>query len=118
MGIENTDSESIDQFWPEINKSIVKLVDLCVFFFATNKNSNHLQTLKPYCAPPWSCYILVCDQFKLCGHQYLLFIKHYNKEPILRPIQYTSSTGIIFKDLAIPWCVVTDSGSTFTRENF
>ena len=110
-------------YWPEILEDITNTYHQCQICakFAKSQQKETLQSVE---TPNTRWEQLGLDIFSLQGTQYLLTIDYFSQFPVVRKLQSLHSLGVIktlkeiFTTVGIPKCIVSDSGTHFTSQEF
>ena len=110
-------------YWPGITEDIKNTYYQCQICakFAKSQQREMLQSVE---TPHTRWEQLGLDIFSLKGTQYLLTIDYFSQFPIVRKLQSLHSLSVIktlkeiFTTVGIPKCIVSDSGTQFTSQEF
>ena len=110
-------------YWPGITEDITNTYHQCQICakFARSQQREMLQSVE---TPHTRWEQLGLDIFSLKGTQYLLTVDYFSQFPIVRKLQSLHSLSVIktlkeiFTTVGIPKCIVSDSGTQFTSQEF
>ena len=109
-------------YWPGITEDIKDTYQQCQICtkFARSQQKETLQSVET----PHTRRELDLDIFSLQGTQYLLTFDYFSQFPVVRKLQSLHSLSVIkilkeiFTTVGIPRCIVSDSGTQFTSQEF